>query len=520
ITRLEEAIRTIERQSMLIFDPDTQAWFSERYYEAYTLLALLEAERGNFARAAELIEQSRARVLTSMLYTRQLDWSGAPSALQDILREKAQIEALRTEQRAVIERAYASADETSAREASLRLAELDARQQALDERLRREFPYYARLFSPPALSLSDIQQQLDPDVALVYHATVENNLLIVVVTQREVRAYYRRLDLELRSSIERFRRAIVEKEPEAISLGRTLYQQLIEPAAESLKGYKRVLLCPEGELNQLPWAALVADDKPTYWVEQVAIHLTPSMGVYRYTRGRQVATQGALIAAVSQYQEDAAAPLAPPRQIAQRTGETRGTLENIPAVRLEAARLETLLKGATVLTEEAVTPEAVREQARTARLVHIACHARADSERPLDSALQLSNDEASWVRAGDIMTRWSLDADLVMLSACETLQGRVYRYEGIFGLARAFLFAGAKTVGASLWRVQDESTAELMVAFYENLLQGRPKDQALREAQLRFVRGQKRTLQGDAASKSLPAEPYHWAGFVIIGDCR
>jgi len=104
-----------------------------------------------------------------------------------------------------------------------------------------------------------------------------------------------------------------------------------------------------------------------------------------------------------------------------------------------------------------------------------------------------------------------LDADMVVLSACETALGREIRGEGLVGLARGFMYAGAERVVASLWQVQDRATAELMERFYRGLLQeGRRPADALRRAQLEMI----------SESGGRYSFPYYWAGFVLQGEWR
>jgi CHAT domain-containing protein len=103
--------------------------------------------------------------------------------------------------------------------------------------------------------------------------------------------------------------------------------------------------------------------------------------------------------------------------------------------------------------------------------------------------------------------RTRLNADVIVLSACETGVGRLQGQEGVMNLARAFFTAGAKSVVASLWSVEDRSTATLMDSFYQHLASGAAVSDALRQAQLDFIR--------DFGEK---AQPYLWAGFQVIGD--
>ncbi|MCK6548811.1 CHAT domain-containing protein, partial [Myxococcota bacterium] len=149
---------------------------------------------------------------------------------------------------------------------------------------------------------------------------------------------------------------------------------------------------------------------------------------------------------------------------------------------------------------------------RDARLVHIATHGVLDTARPERSGLVLSRFDArgapveSALRLADIYDL-ELSADVVTLSACQTALGRELRSEGLIGLSRGFLHAGAKSVIASLWKVHDRATAELMQRFYANLVTAKmPPDRALRAAQL------------ELAQQPRYRAPYYWAAFVISGD--
>ena len=141
---------------------------------------------------------------------------------------------------------------------------------------------------------------------------------------------------------------------------------------------------------------------------------------------------------------------------------------------------------------------------------------------PLDSALAFTMPESGGrgednglLQAWEIIEQMRIDADLVTLSACESGLGKEIAGEGLVGLTRAFLYAGARTVNASLWKVADGPTADLMTHFYRNLRDGQAKDEALRNAQLALIRkGRPRGSSMDYSS------PLHWAAFTLTGDWK
>src|SRR5262249_23452164 len=192
-------------------------------------------------------------------------------------------------------------------------------------------------------------------------------------------------------------------------------------------------------------------------------------------------------------------------------------LEPLPATPDENPAIAGPLPRAPGYLRKEATEECAKEVAPQADLLHFAGHGLIDERFPLDSALALTLPAAvqegrdnGLLQAWEIFEDLRLDAQLVTLSACDTALGREMGGEGILGLTRAFQFAGARSVLASLWSVADVSTAKLMERFYTYLRQGRTKDEALRAAQLDLIHAR----EGDLA------HPYHWAGFALYGDWR
>ena len=145
------------------------------------------------------------------------------------------------------------------------------------------------------------------------------------------------------------------------------------------------------------------------------------------------------------------------------------------------------------------------------KYLHFAAHGNVDEAHPARSGIVLSPltdpKEDGTLQMNEIM-QLKLNADLVTLSACRTGLGKLLHGEGMIGLTRAFIYAGANSVVVSLWNVNDVATASLMKSFYQNLQSGMPKAEALRQAKLELLTGEKRAWR----------HPYYWAPFVLIGE--
>ena len=202
-------------------------------------------------------------------------------------------------------------------------------------------------------------------------------------------------------------------------------------------------------------------------------------------------------------------------------GAPAAKMEGLPLARLAGTRIEAdqiskLAKGSggqadLWLDLDANEDNLTARDISKYRIIHVATHGLLNAERPQFTGVVLSlvgNKTSDGFLRTDEVFNLRLGGPLVMLSACETGLGKQKRGEGVMGLTRAFMYAGAPTVGVSLWSVADKSTAELMTDFYRRLLSTNdaPPSKALREAQLAMIAGKKYSA------------PFFWAPFVLVGD--
>lgn len=348
------------------------------------------------------------------------------------------------------------------------------------------------------------------------------------------------------------RRAWLEATPQAADRGGELRRLLREPLQKYLEGVKLVLVSPDGATARLPWAALPGKTPGSYLVEEAAVAVVPVPALLPdllESATAPAAPQSLLLVGDVRFGADAGRPTDPSlRRSAERGGE-RKMFGELPGSRDEVRAIgESFERGhkavaVKLLSGEQATEEAVRHQSPRFRYLHFATHgfftppAEKSSDRPVPAnadpleappvypgllsglVLAGANRSADLGQDDGILTamevaQLDLNAvELATLSACETGLGPSAGGEGLLGLQRAFQVAGARGVAASLWKVNDRTTRELMEAFYQNLwTKGLSKAEALRQAQRAMLAG------GKQPGRRLP--PYYWAAFVLSGDWR
>lgn len=324
---------------------------------------------------------------------------------------------------------------------------------------------------------------------------------------------------------------------DAIRRARSLYRALIAPVAELVGKSERVLILPDGPLHRLPFAALVRDTagRRQYLAEWKPLHTALSLTAYATLRAsrREPSPAGGPVRLVAfgdpRYPQDPAASQDAGDPLRRHLGDLRGVhWAALPYTRREVERIAAAYPGARLYLGEGATEERAKTVGRDVRALHFATHGYLDDRNPLDSALVLSiPEELAAGRDNGLLQVWEifesvrLDADLVVLSACDSALGRESRGEGLIGLTRAFQYAGARSVVASLWSVSDQATAELMARFHRHYRAGLPKDQALRAAQIELIHHPIRITTANGQPVAIDASaPFFWAGFQLFGDWR
>lgn len=443
--------------------------------------------------------------------------------------------------------------------------------QEVEGQIRTSSPSYAALTQPRPLGAKQVQQQLlDAETVLLEYALGEKRSFVFFLTPTSLDSYELPKRSEIEDSAHRVydlltsrnrwikdetssqrKKRLDEADTEYRRTAGTLSQMILGPVAARL-GEKRLLIVADGALQYIPFAVLPVpagnQSKPA--VPLVAEHEIvnlPSASVLALLR-EQANSRGARTKEVAVLadpvfdKDDARVDKAAknkqmresasgkeiisriPEQLTRSLGDvglgTREAGSDLPRLAFSRREADAIMavtesgKGMEALDFQASRETALNKDLGQYRIVHFATHGLLDNEHPELSGLVLSLvDQEGKSRDGFLdledVYNLTLPADLVVLSACETGLGKQITGEGLVGLTRGFMYAGASRVVASLWRVDDVATADLMGRFYKAmLLHGMRPAAALRQAQVE-IRTQKRW-----------ADPFYWGAFTIQGEWR
>jgi CHAT domain-containing protein len=475
--------------------------------------------------AFHILERGRARVFLEQLAERDL----APPLPPEIARQWKALNADYDQAQSQLGRLEPDRDGEEIERLRGRLRDLYVEKQELVAKIHSTSPRLAAVRYPQPLDLSAARRSLDPGTVLLAYSVGPKQTYLLVIQPTERRRHgltAMRLPVgerALRTAVRTFRILLQDGSSDRRALtaqAQRLYDLLLRPAERQLTGASRLLISPDGPLHTLPFAALVHDG--VFLAEWKPVHSVLSATVYaeirRSRRPSRPLAESELVAfgdpVYTQPGEDRSA--APAATLEVLAAVRRGlSLAPLPSSRREVLGIASLFPRARTLLGAEATEEKAKAITPQARFLHFACHGLLDERFPLNSALALSipehparGQDNGLLQAWEIFESLRLDADLVTLSACDSGLGKEMGGEGLIGLTRAFQYAGARSVLASLWSVADASTAELMRRFYGYLQQGKSKDEALRLAQVDLIHAPDKRF----------AHPFYWAAFQLHGD--
>jgi CHAT domain-containing protein len=339
---------------------------------------------------------------------------------------------------------------------------------------------------------ADVQKMLPDGVAVLYYAALDDRLLIWVLT-REGKAF---VDTPVRQAdiahlVERYRSEAGSGRHDPSTLA-ALYDTLIRPVQRNLPDGARVVIVPDGVLHAVPFAALTRREDQRLFVQDHVLETAASLTMLqRSVNARRLDAAPARVLVIGNPRSDSDDPA------------------TSPDAERDAREIAALYPDHELLVDAAATRARVLEAAGAHDVVHFAGHAVSNDDYPALSRLLLSGtgESARSLFAHEIAGLHLDRVRLVVLGACRTSAGRIRRGEGVLSLARPFIAAGAQTVVASLWDVDDRASHPLFVAFHRALRRGEPIAESLRSAQLAAL----------ASRDAVLRDPANWATFTVIG---
>lgn len=542
------------------------------YYEFnIDILMRLHKQRpgaGHDGKALEMSERAHARSLLEMLAEARADIRqgvdptlvGRERSLRQQLNIKAQ------QQTNLLSATYTERTGEQAKTIAAKIEALSTELEQVETQIRQTSPRYAALTQPRPLTLKEIQAQvLDTDTLLLEYSLGRDRSYLWAVTPTTISSYELPKRQEVETTARRFyellntrnriyagrdwerRATLITTDPqhqEMLETATHLSRMLLGPVASQL-GRKRIVIVADGALQYLPFAALPDPDsveretgniQPLIVKHEIAN--LPSVSILPASRSelakRPPPSQTIAILADPVFSPDdervkkvpAGKNTGRPKAASVNAGgqaEKVGVLneeerfDRLPSTRKEAQGILGLLpsdKARLALDFNASRALAGSGELGHYRYVHFATHGQLNDLHPGLSSIVLSLvDDSGRPQNGHLrlneIYNLNLPVDLVTLSGCETGLGKEIRGEGLVGLTRGFMYAGAARVLVSLWRADDEATAELMLRFYRGVIkEGKRPAEALRTAQIEML-GQRRWQA-----------PYYWAAFVLQGEWR
>ncbi|WP_420571162.1 CHAT domain-containing protein [Kordia sp.] len=403
---------------------------------------------------------------------------------------------------------------------STKLFKLKRQQNQLQETFKNNYPdYYDLIYNRSVIAIKEVQKHLSEKQSLVEYFVGEKDIFIFVIAKNSFTYTSIPKDFPLKTWVSQLREGIYnywampnssdESLQKYTSLYKDnafkLYQKLLQPIENTLT--EELIIIPDGEINFIPFDALITENASTISeIKSLPYLLKKHQISYNYS--------ATLFGQLKEKKESQASNdvLAFAPKFGNENIETIAMRRNgLGALKYNIEEVEAIenLFSTSIFKNDLATKANFISNVKDHKIIHLSTHAKSNDKQGDYSFIAFSKNNDSlpndqlYVRE---LYNLNLDADMVVLSACETGIGELQKGEGVISLARAFTYAGARSTITSLWNVNDAQTTKLMTLFYTNLKQGMTKDKALHKAKLAYIENE------DLAA------PYFWAAFIPAGN--
>ncbi|MFU8861420.1 MAG: CHAT domain-containing protein [Cyclonatronaceae bacterium] len=498
-----------------------RAGFMSRFVEQYHEIARWYLEDlQDVVLAYNIIEQARARTFAESVADAATDFSSDIDS--DLLAELKEAEAR-------LQMAELDLNRLKTEEAARDLRDAGLAYEVVISKIRNSDAMYDRFHDPEPLTLTQARKLIDRNTAVISYAVTGTHLIGIAFSDTRSTHWTIEFDqpsgsASLARLITNFRTAIESGQPLADinRPGAELAAMLTEPAGEVTRGVANLIIITDGPLSYLPFEALPQGD--SYLISEFNLKYVPSITVYSLLPDVRTGHDRDMFIVSNPDFAD----------LEEYSSLMNTPLTRLPHTRIEADSVASRFTRVSRYHGAGATGAVLRAQDLSRyRYLHLATHGVVNEQNPRMSGLLLAssgqdnpNGFDAFLRVPDIHTL-NLNADLVVLSACNTGLGQILKGEGVLGLQRAFFLAGTSSVMVSLWSVQDRSTASLMARFYRELHNLGDQQNTWRYRMAGWFSSEPEKFGHNAAalrnaklemiSDLRFSHPRHWAGFVIIG---
>lgn len=508
-----KAIATIEelRQEVAGGESEKENFFEDKL-DAYNRMIHLLVDQGRAEQAFNYAERAKARVLLDVFKNGRTELSALMSETDRRKDEEFRIRLASLNARLVRTPGQLSKSQLAAATAELSRARLDY--DAFETGLYAQHPdWKLQSGAIEPLKLDEIGEMLPRSDSALLEFVVTDDTLYTFIAAGGPRSQRLRVvnvpvsRAQLAARVDRFREQLAKRDLGFRANAAALYKLLFGAAGPGLARARHLVIVPDGVLWELPFQALV-DPAGRYLLDSAAISYAPSATALKAMtevkqQRRAVPGKTELLAMGN--------PSWGSGEVARVKAVYRGAdLGNLPLAETEVERLGRIYgaERSHVYVGQEARESRFKAEAADSRILHLATHGILNNASPLYSYLLLAGDKDGSTEDGLLeareLLRMKLHAELAVLSACETARGRVGAGEGMIGLSWAFV-SGVPTTVLSQWKVESDSTSQLMIAFHQNRQKNQGDAEALRAAAL--------------AIRKNPSyqHPFYWAPFIVIG---
>jgi len=396
-----------------------------------------------------------------------------------------------------------------------KLKSIEQAHQLMLDNFEQKYPKYHNLkYNHQLATLKDLQQNLASDEVFLEYVVTDSFIYVLAIGKDSIASQLKMADFSLAYNLSRLHNALKNNLAKVYQQeSNLLYPFIIGKLSSFLKG-KKLIISPDAELHYIPFGVLPARlnkqqggkaeiyGSTTFLIEEHPICYNYSASIYLLNKKRNFIPQAERIATWAPNFENMDSIL--------RDRGLDGGLDPLPGAHQEAQDIAAMF-FVNPFVDFSATETNFKSLANQYSVLHIATHGILNDDDPLFSSLVMSTDstEDGILHAFELYNM-QLNADLAVLSACNSGMGKLTKGEGVVSIARGFAYAGVPNIVMSKWAVSDWSTAVLMKAFYKNIKKGMPKDEALQQAKVFYLEANK--------DEAKLLAPFYWGGFVLLGD--